>query len=265
MAGGGQGSRPTHHFVERALVGGSLLIAGGFFKRNEVHHWQLAEELFRATAGKLVSLVVPPAALEEEPINVTTEFRFFFDLGMMREVVKESKPEIELVDGDGFLAGIVLKASRDEGLGEEESAHPEGDWGARFDPGIQEEDPHPQVLDPAPQRFEAQESLVCPNLADLVVVNAVAKLLKVLAHDHETLEGLLEVKERALHDLDEPVVPDELLHQDSVHGLVVVGRILLHDLLDVEEIGGFGFNSLGDFKYDVFSCLSARGCLPGLD
>ena len=78
--------------------------------------------------------VIPPASLEEYSINIAAKLWFFLNLSMMGDVVEELKFEVEFIDGDLLFPCVVLEAAGDEGLGEEESAHPEGYGSAVINP-----------------------------------------------------------------------------------------------------------------------------------
>lgn len=56
----------------------------------------------------------------------------------MADAVEEFELKWEFVDCNGFLTGVVLETSCDECLREEESAHPEDDWGAVVYPVFEE-------------------------------------------------------------------------------------------------------------------------------
>jgi hypothetical protein len=129
------------------------------------------------------------------------------------------------------------------------------------DPFLKEVDAGVEVLGPRGERLHREEALLVPDLGYLVVEEGVGDQLQLLAHDDETLEGLFDVDEVLLHDFEEPVVADDLLHQDGVHRLLVAGRVPLLDLEDGKHLGGFALNEGGNVGDDILSGLScARAC-----
>lgn len=77
-------------------------------------------------------------------------------------MVEEGKLIVDFVDSDGLLTGIVLKTASDEGLGEEEPAHPEYLRRSSFDPFTQKFNPSDEIFNPTSKRFETQEADVRP-------------------------------------------------------------------------------------------------------
>ena len=76
----------------------------------------------------------------------------------------------------------------------------------------------------------------------MVVENAVSEFLKVFGHDNESFEGFFEVVERSFHDFNQSIVPDKLLDENGVHGLIVISGELFGDFFDGEEFRDFFLN-----------------------
>ena len=105
-----------------------------------MHYGKGTEKFFWTTFSQTMVLVMPSATFKEKSVNITTKFRFFFDLSGRTQMVQESKFVIKLINGDSFFPSIILKTASDEGLREEESTHPENFRSTFFDPLIQEFD-----------------------------------------------------------------------------------------------------------------------------
>jgi len=83
-----------------------------------------------------VYLVIPSAALQENSVDVASEFWFFFDVRGSRKMVKKAEFIVQFIDGYSFFTCIVLQTARDKSLREEKSAHPKDGRGALVDPSF---------------------------------------------------------------------------------------------------------------------------------
>lgn len=263
MAGGRKGAAPAQHLVDGAHVdaarGLDAVLLG-----HEPHDGHLGVELLGVRIVNHVRRIVPSSALHEHPVDVAPVFWFLGDL-RNRVLVDDLEVKLKLVNGDDVLARIVLQRGRQEGLREKEPGNPERRRGAVRDPVLKEVDPGEQVDHPRAERLQRQESLLGPVLGHLVVVQTAAHLFQVFRHDHFAHKGLLNGDQLVFHNLKQLVVLEGFLGQDRVHGLIVVGRELFSDRVQLVERGHFALNADGDFCNNLFTGLAASRGGPGLD
>lgn len=128
-----------------------------------------------------------------------------------------------------------------------------------INPFLQEVDPIIQILDPAGQWFHGEESLFIPDLGHLVIKQTVADQFQLLTHDNKSFDCLLDITEVLLHDGQQPVVPDNLLNEHSIHRFFIAGWIFLLDFVDREDFGGTSLDRLGYLGNCLFTRFAALG------
>lgn len=190
-------------------------------------------------------IVVPPASLEEETIDIRTILRL-----QIRRLLHELKVVGDLIDGDGVSPCEVLKHTGQETLGEEESRDPEDSWISHIYPPLEEGQSGLQVGHIGPKWFQGRIGLAHPKIRDFSVEERLGGGLKRSIHDDLTHHGEFDVLQRGAYDFDEAVESLQLLGQDSVHGLVVGNRVHLHHLCNVVHIREITQNGLDELlKY----------------
>mmetsp|Transcript_36169 Transcript_36169/g.112972 ORF Transcript_36169/g.112972 Transcript_36169/m.112972 type:complete len:267 (-) Transcript_36169:2951-3751(-) len=177
-------------------------------------------------------LLVPPAALCEHAADVYAVFR----RRAVRLLLHHQVLEAQSVDRDRVLPCEVLHRSGHEGVHEEEARQPEDRRLVRVDPLLEHGDPCQQIGEETSQRLQRGIRFLGPQGRDLVGVESDLDLLQVGRHDYQALESLAEVDEGGPDHIDQRVVTDELLREDSVHALLELDGKLLEGLLSVEGV-----------------------------
>ena len=129
--------------------------------RPEQYHWHHREFLSRACVIQQQRVRVYAATLQEEPVE---ESAVTGTLIHLLEVVEglQLEPEVECVNRDLVLAGVVLQQSGQEALREEEGRHPVSGRLAFQEPHAQELNALLEVLDPGRERIERRVGVVGP-------------------------------------------------------------------------------------------------------
>mmetsp|Transcript_4931 Transcript_4931/g.17633 ORF Transcript_4931/g.17633 Transcript_4931/m.17633 type:complete len:201 (-) Transcript_4931:434-1036(-) len=181
-------------------------------------------------------VVIPPRALEEVPGDVTPVLGRF---RRVRERFRVQDVEVPLhgVDGDFVFPRIVLQRPGEKRLREEKTADPVHRRRAFVDPVVDELNALEQVEDPRRQRLQRRVRFRRPGFRDLVVEDRIRHRLQLGRHHDETFERFQAFLQRPPHDDQQRVVSNALLGQHRVHGLVVIRRVLVRDLVDVERLG----------------------------
>lgn len=164
------------------------------------------------------------------------------DLRVVASVVQELELEGYLVDCDPFLTCVVLQTPCHECLREKETTHPKNVGSPVLDPLLQKPNPQHQILNPRPQRLQGQEPFTCPQLTHLIVKYIVGQFLKILTHHNKSFQSLFQVIKGIYHYIQQSVISYQLLHQHSVHGLVVICWEFLHYLLQWKQCRQFVLN-----------------------
>jgi len=202
------------------------------------------------------------APLQLEPIHLAAVTCTFGDGLRFSDAVHEFELKVHQVDGHLLLASKVLLDAREEGLREEESAHPETQGRPLLLPLQQELHPLVQVQDPGRERFErelATALLLRPACRHFVVGHLQAHLLELFVHDDPAPVGLNESHEVLVHGVDEGVLAHSFLHEYRVHGVFVLGGLLQLEDLQVESCGHLGLELLGLLLVEVFDRLALLG------
>lgn len=263
VTGGRQGARSGEHLVGGAhvdAVGRCHTVALG----HEPDDRHFSVQLLGVRVVQDVSRAVPARTLHEHTIDVATIVWFLSDLAQ-RVLVNDLEVELELIDGDNVLSGVVLQRGSEESLGEEEPRDPEGRWGALLNPLRQEVDSLEQVQLPRSEGLQGQESLGGPRVGNLVVEQTGAHRFKIFRHDDFSDERLLNSDELDLHQVEETVVLESLLGKHSVHRLVVIGGELLSHLVELEQLRGLALNLHSNLANYLFTSLATGGASSWLD
>lgn len=92
-------------------------------------------------------------------------------------MVQHCKSECQSINSYSFFSRVILQTASNKRLREEESAHPENLRRSIVNPFIQKFDPCNEIFNPATKWLQAEEALICPQLAYLVIEYTVAQLL----------------------------------------------------------------------------------------
>lgn len=128
VTSGRQSTRSRQHLVDRAVVNASSWCNSVTFG-HEPDKWHFSVELLGLRIVQNVGRAVPSSTLHEQSMTVDTIIWLFGDLSES-VLIDDLEVELELVDGDNVLTGVVLQGCREEGLREEESGNPESNRGA---------------------------------------------------------------------------------------------------------------------------------------
>eukprot|EP00968_Pinguiococcus_pyrenoidosus_P027388 scaffold7375_cov268-Pinguiococcus_pyrenoidosus.AAC.38 len=172
-----------------------------------------------------VGVDVPSSTLEEQSVDVRSVDGSLLVGSALLQRRQNAHVVVHLVNGNLVLAREVLKRACQEGLRKVESAKPVLVGGcARVHPRAEEGEPLQEVVDPAPERFERRVRSLGPDLGDLSRRHGHPHGFQLGAHDHQPLEGALDLEEAFGHDARKLVEANELLREHGVHGLFVLHR-----------------------------------------
>jgi hypothetical protein len=181
-----------------------------------------------------VSGAVPSGSLKIETIGVAAIFWLLCDL-IVGDFVVDLHIEVKLIDGDNMLSRIVLQATCEEGLREEETTQPEYCRGASLNPLLKEVYSVIQILSPRCKGLQGQETYIgSPSSWDLIVKERCSHLIEILTHDDLTLNCLLNISKHFSHNYKQLVVSNDFLGKHSVHGLGVLSGEFLSDHVIIE-------------------------------
>mmetsp|Transcript_8711 Transcript_8711/g.14804 ORF Transcript_8711/g.14804 Transcript_8711/m.14804 type:complete len:293 (-) Transcript_8711:2054-2932(-) len=208
----------------------------GAHLRLEVNEWHGDEEFTGQGLCDEVVVKVPACAFQEQSTHVSAIFGLLIHGDFHFRTSQHAEVKLSLVDGGGIFTREVLQRASDECLGEEESTHPEDiRRGALGHPVIQESNSVQQVRDPWTQRLQGRVCDGGPQRRYLADHHGVAHLLELHGHQHQALDGLLHIRQRDGHFLDEAVEADQLLSEHGVHRFVVPDREHNQCFLNVEH------------------------------
>lgn len=106
---------------------------------------------------------------------------------------------------------------------------------AATDPLGEEIDTCITVFNPGCEWLQRKETLLYPCWWNLVVINGICHLLKVLTHYDFTNKCFLDLFEANSHLGEKSVVSDALLEQYGIHGLLIAGWISIRNRLKVKD------------------------------
>mmetsp|Transcript_53888 Transcript_53888/g.129849 ORF Transcript_53888/g.129849 Transcript_53888/m.129849 type:complete len:420 (+) Transcript_53888:262-1521(+) len=222
---------PRQHLVHRAPVNVVLWLLA-VLAWVEMDARELRVQLLRLRRGHHHRVDVKPRTLQEQAVDNAS-------LLGARRLAAGNLENVEVkrqgIDGNLVLPRVVLERAGEERLREVETRDPERLRDAVVDPVAQELEALQQLDRPRGKRLQRRVALRLPDTGHTLRGHGVTHVLELRRHDHETLERLLDVDERAVHDDKELVVPDALLHKHSVHRLLVLDRVHHLDLLNVEH------------------------------
>ena len=240
VPGGAEDAAPLARLVHRTLVAVDALQVG-YLDRLDPDHRHLVVQHLGHLLGESAGLAVPARAIHEQAVYVGAV------LGLLVHIVDgyDLEVEVEQVDGNGVAARVVLLDAGEKGLREVEAGDPERGRLVLVVPLLEEVEALDQVAEVAAERLQRRIRVLRPHVGHLADEQRVGERLQLLVHDDQALDGLLQVLKRAAHDRYQLVVALHLLRQHRVHALLVLGRILLHDLLEIEVRRQFGQYVLG--------------------
>jgi hypothetical protein len=110
-----------------------------------------------------------------------------------------------------------------------DTAEPEGEGHAGFEPLVEELNPDREISDPGAERLEGEEGVLHPGGGDLVLGELLELEFHFFCEDNQALDGFSEFPNAASEVVGESVVADDLLGQDGIHALIVgAGKALYH-------------------------------------
>ena len=232
----------------------SFVVGGGL----EPKDGHVGEQNLRVALHQRHMFVRPLGALEEHAVAVRAV------LGLHREVVARRhcfKVKHHGVNRELVLPGVVLEHAGEERVGEEEPGDPKHGRRALVDPLLERLQPSDQLAYVRSQWLEARVRLLGPHRGNLPVEHGVAERVQLPSHDDLALQRQLEGADARVDHLQQPVIPDELLAQHGVHGLVVLHGVLVIGNLEVKD-GRYGLRNLrGELTKRLLLALTpaARG------
>lgn len=126
-------------------------------------------------------LIVPPASLEEQSVDISAVLRF-----QIRCFLHELEIVSDLVDGNRVLSREVLKDTSEETLREEEARNPEDSWIADIYPSLEEGKPSLEISHIRSQRFQRRIALAHPKIWYFSVEERLRCSLEGSIHDNLT-------------------------------------------------------------------------------
>lgn len=146
-------------------------------------------------------------------------------LGEISVVLWADNPVIKhnSIDGKSQPSSVVLLATCQEGLGEEESTDPERGRRSIVDPILHELQSLDEIIDIGTKRLETRVRFRFPHCRDLVVVQRVSHCFERLGQDDFSLNSLAEVNERRAYNSDQTVESQQFLEKYGIH------RFFIHD------------------------------------
>mmetsp|Transcript_43866 Transcript_43866/g.98300 ORF Transcript_43866/g.98300 Transcript_43866/m.98300 type:complete len:233 (+) Transcript_43866:211-909(+) len=199
---------------------------------HEVDEGHAGVENFGLRLRQLPSLPIPATCFKEQAISVDTIIR------LHREVLLLGVEEVEGqgVNGNLVLAREILRGSRGESLREVDTTEPEHHGRPVVHPFLEELETLNEVIDVATKRLQRRVRVFQPHGRGFAIKDLEERCLKISTHEQKALHGLLNVLERVLNHLQEPVEALQLLRQHGVHALFVEGGILLLHLCHIPRL-----------------------------
>mmetsp|Transcript_2163 Transcript_2163/g.3791 ORF Transcript_2163/g.3791 Transcript_2163/m.3791 type:complete len:245 (+) Transcript_2163:245-979(+) len=189
---------------------------------------------------KLVGVIVPRSRLEEHPLHKHAVQRRHLHIVL---AIHHVEVKVDEVDGDSILSGVVLLCPRQECLSEEEAREPIDYGRAVVQPRSEEVAALDDLLHVRPERLQAGEAPLEPELRHLAVEQPLPNDIHLLTHQDKTPDGLFQVLHAVPDDTQQNIRPAQLLAQHCVHALAIRHRILRLRSLDV-EVGGEAFQDV---------------------
>ncbi len=199
VTGRGESTETLKSLVDGAVIGvlDHDVLSLGRLHPDEGH---LGVEDLGVRLFKDALLRVPSAAFEVKTPDVGAIrcWLLFVELSLIHDLVIPR----DQIDGDSVLPSIVLLETGEETLGEVEARNPEVGRLALVDPRLNEVESLNEVDNVAGKWLERGVRPLGPGAWDLVVEQAVTDLFELTAHHNFTLDGELDVLERASDDIE---------------------------------------------------------------
>jgi hypothetical protein len=191
VTSGGQGTSTSRSLVDGASVAVPA-IDFTHLGRLEPDVRHLSVEDLRMRLGQHIVLAAPSAAFQEETVDIGTILGSGLKVVLLR-VAHDLEIEIDLINWDNMLSGIVLLDTCQETLCEEETREPESLRGTIIYPVLHELESLDEVENPRSERLQRWEGLLGPLSRYLIVKESISDGLKVLRHHDLSLDRLANV------------------------------------------------------------------------